>query len=77
MILTYFIIYVLVVLQLDSSNYFVIKSMISTYFFIDLVLSQRSFPNPAVTDPAPCSCDLRAGACDPNCCCDPVRHLTI
>ncbi|CAF4580353.1 unnamed protein product, partial [Rotaria magnacalcarata] len=29
---------------------------------------------PAVTDPAPCSCDLRINNCDPNCCCDPVRQ---
>ncbi|CAF0760543.1 unnamed protein product [Rotaria sp. Silwood1] len=36
-----------------------------------IVWSQRDFVNPAVTDPAPCSCDVRINVCDPNCCCDP------
>ncbi len=50
--------------------------MIESSIFIDIVFSQRNFSNPAVTDPAPCACDLRANACDPDCCCDPVRYLT-
>ncbi|UJR35492.1 hypothetical protein I4U23_028246 [Adineta vaga] len=47
------------------------------YFFIilqlysNIVFCQRSFTNPAVSDPAPCACDLRANNCDSNCCCDP------
>jgi len=40
---------------------------------IDIVLSQRTFADPAVVNPAPCACDLQIGACDANCCCDPVR----
>ena len=40
-------------------------------------MGQRSFPNPAVTDPAPCACDLRNTICDPNCCCDLVRCFSV
>ncbi|CAM4761114.1 unnamed protein product [Rotaria magnacalcarata] len=52
------------------------KYLLSCIFILlqlnsNIVLSQRSFANPAVTDPAPCSCDLRINNCDPNCCCDP------
>ncbi|CAF2761704.1 unnamed protein product [Rotaria sp. Silwood2] len=50
----YFLICILIILQLNSY----------------IVLSQREFVNPAVTDPAPCSCDVRINVCDPNCCCD-------
>ncbi|CAF3412501.1 unnamed protein product [Rotaria socialis] len=52
------------------------KYLLSCIFIVlqlnsNIVLSQRKFANPAVTDPAPCSCDLRINICDPNCCCDP------
>ncbi|CAF0790398.1 unnamed protein product [Rotaria sordida] len=50
----YFLICILIILQLNPY----------------IVLSQRDFDNPAVTDPAPCSCDVRINVCDSNCCCD-------
>ncbi len=72
----HFLIYFLVVLQFNSSNNLLIQTMIESSIFIDIIFSQRNFSNPAVTDPAPCACDLRANACDPDCCCDLVGYLT-
>ncbi|CAF3969923.1 unnamed protein product [Adineta steineri] len=51
---TYILIYLIAIVQLYSN----------------VALAQRSFANPAVSDPAPCACDLQPNTCDPNCCCD-------
>jgi hypothetical protein len=55
-------------------NLFVVRLTVRLHScLLDLVSGQREFVNPAVTDPAPCACDLSTSKCEPTCCCDPVR----